>query len=64
MDIYVVVMSPSKTYPAAVYGPFESKHAAWLFIEDRLNEYEPREPDRRCYVVRGYGTPINPVHVQ
>lgn len=63
-DIFVVVMAPSKTIPAAVYGPFESKHEAWVFVEDKLNQSGATpEKARRAFVVRGYGVPDNPVDV-
>lgn len=62
MDIFVVVMAPSFTLPAAVYGPFESKHVAYMFIEDRLGQDETTpSSQRRAFVVRGYGTPNDPV---
>lgn len=60
-DIFVVVMAPSNTMPAAVYGPFETKHKAHLFIEDELGQDE-MTPNKlkRAFVVRGYGIPSAP----
>lgn len=61
MDIFVVVLAPSKTIPAAVYGPFASKHNAWVFVEDKLGQHEGTPVSEcRAFVVRGYGVPDNP----
>jgi hypothetical protein len=62
MDIFVVTLAPSKTIPAAVYGPFASKHVAHVFMEDMLGQNETTpESKRRAFVVRGYGKPLYPV---
>lgn len=56
MDIFVVVMAPSMTIPSAVYGPFETKHEAHIFIEDELKQPEDMpERFKRAFVVRNYG---------
>lgn len=62
MDLFVVVMSPNMSGPIAVYGPFEDKHKAYMFIEDKIkqDEYLP-ESKKRAFVVRSYGVPDDPV---